>query len=528
MSASGGDPRDVTVGNRVTDQTQGWAVRLGGLDRRIAWFVDQVRRTIRRPSRLFFVPFSYLFLSGESDLALRILRLIPKRLCGRRASNELNFIAGHQLLQLNRPVAAWQYFEQCLRDGSDPQHLFIGALCLYHGLGRFAEAQVLLRRANDIRDNEARQLGVAEFRGRVLDDIWTRHIGHTAGLDYVIKLGILEGRERDDTLLYIPSTSHIANRFLLDQVRPLLKLVERPADLPFGEPAVKVLRFDYLGPRMPDGTTVYFWDLAARTYRRWHAEGRPPLLTFPPETDERGWRALRGVGVPPGAWFVAMHVRAGAWKRHHLGLHQVLNAEIATYLPAIAEVTRRGGWVIRMGDATMPPLPPMPNVIDYCHSDLRADWMDVFLAARCRFMLGTSSGPAYLAPLYGVPSVLTNWWPPAQRPWHAMDLFVPKMQQHIEDGRYLTLRETLAEPYSYCHSVDYLAETQKVRVVDNDPDVICAAVAEMLDRLDRTGTLDAEVEHLRAEASRIYDACGAHGMGQLAGGFVRAHAAFMK
>jgi hypothetical protein len=36
------------------------------------------------------------------------------------------------------------------------------------------------------------------------------------------------------------------------------------------------------------------------------------------------------------------------------------------------------------------------------------------------------------------------------------------------------------------------------------------------------------VEHLRAEASHIYDACGAHGMGQLAGGFVRAHTAFMK
>jgi putative glycosyltransferase (TIGR04372 family) len=344
----------------------------------------------------------------------------------------------------------------------------------------------------------------------------------------VVKLGILEGRDRDDTILYIPASGHVANRFLLKQFRPHLKLVVRPADLPFAESAAKVLRFDYLGPRMPDGTTTYFWELAARTQLRWHAQQRPPLLALPPETEERGWSALRGAGVPPDAWFVAMHVRAGTWKRHHLGLHRVLNAETATYLPAIAEITRRGGWVVRMGDHTMPPLPPMPNVIDYCHSALRADWMDVFLAARCRFMLGTSSGPAYLPALYGVPSVLTNWWPPAQRPWHPMDLFVPKLHQRIDDERNLTLSETLAEPFSYCHCIDYLAKTGPVRVVDNDPGMISAAVLEMLDRLDGSGTVDAEVERLRAQADRIYEACSAHGMGQLAGSFIRAHAALIK
>ena len=46
------------------------------------------------------------------------------------------------------------------------------------------------------------------------------------------------------------------------------------------EPAVNALRFDYLGPRIPDGATSYFWDVAATTHGRWHAEGRAPLLTF--------------------------------------------------------------------------------------------------------------------------------------------------------------------------------------------------------------------------------------------------------
>lgn len=508
----------------MTVQVQARRAQLGEW---IAFILDQSRKTIRRPSRLFIIPFGYLMLSLSlsrgSGVALSILRVIPRRWAGRDAWSGLNFGAGHQLLQLNRPEQAWQRFDQCLRDSTDPDHYLPGAVCLYHGLGRFSDAMALLRRANDLRADEARALGVENCRQRVLDNIWASNIGHTAILDYVVKLGILEGRDRDDTILYVPPGSHVSNRFLLEQFKPHLKFIERPADLPFAEPAVKALRFDLLGPRLPNGTTVYLWDVAAETYRRWDGEKKAPLLTFPAETDERGWRALRGAGLPAGAWFVALHVRAGTWKRHHLDLHRVLNAEISTYMPAIAEITRRGGWVIRMGDATMPPLPPTPNVLDYCHSDLRADWMDIFLAARCRFMLGTSSGPAYLPALYGVPSVLTNWWPPGQPPWHSSDLFIPKLHRRIDDGRYLTLRETLAEPFSFCHSVNVLAGSWNIRVEDNDADVIRAATVEMLDRLDGVGTKDTEVERLRTQADRIYDASGCHGMGRLAASFVRAH-----
>ena len=89
-----------------------------------------------------------------------------------------------------------------------------------------------------------------------------------------------------------------------------------------------------------------------------------------------------------GAWFVPLHVREGTYDGRRAGLHGIHNAEMATYLPAIAEITRRGGWVIRMGDPGMSRMPPLPNVIDYCHSDLRADWMDIFIATQGRFMLG--------------------------------------------------------------------------------------------------------------------------------------------
>ena len=55
------------------------------------------------------------------------------------------------------------------------------------------------------------------------------------------------------------------------------------------------------------------------------------------------------------------------------------NANPLDYLKAIKAVTNAGGWVFRMGDSSMTPLPSMPQVIDYAHHEIQSDWMDVFL-----------------------------------------------------------------------------------------------------------------------------------------------------
>jgi putative glycosyltransferase (TIGR04372 family) len=376
----------------------------------------------------------------------------------------------------------------------------------------------LLERANALGFAEVERRGLGKLPYRVLDSVWARHIGHTATLDYVVRLGALEGRERNDTILYLPPGSKVANPYLLQQVAGQLRIVDNPADLPFGVSAVQALHYDYLAPYLPNGTTAYFWDLAGKTYERWLEQGKGPLLKLPEETAVRGWTALHGSGVPQNAWFVALHVREAKWDERSTGAHGVLNANIETYMPAIAEITRRGGWVIRMGDPSMKPLPTLPNVIDYCHSSLRADWMDIFIATQCRFMLGTSSGPAVIPGVYGVPMLLTNWWPPAQRPWHASDIFIPKMMRRLTNGQYLTLSETLTEPFSYCHSRRYLAELG-IGVEDNDPETIRAGVEEMLARLDAGE--DAEVADLRVRADRIYRSHGVRGMGQLTRGFLQ-------
>jgi putative glycosyltransferase (TIGR04372 family) len=489
---------------------------------------DQVMRTLRRPSRLLYIPF--LLPSYLPRLLMRLLSILPVRWPRGEWGKTFRLAVGNLvLLRYDRPEHAWHWLQRVLGSGrASTEEYFLAAVCLYQGLGRLGDATALFKRANDHDFETAQTLGLTQRPYRVLDEQWARHIGDTATLDYVIKQQILDGRSRGDTILYVPPGGRTGNRFLVEQMAQHLRLVERAADLPFAAAAVPVLRYHYQFPRQPDGSTEFFWGLAGRTHQRWHREKRGALLALPPEVAARGFALLQAAGVPRGAWFVALHARDITWRGLNAGMQAIRNAVMETYLPAIAEITGRGGFVVRMGDADAPSLPPLAGVIDYCRGDMRSDWMDIFLLARSRFMLASASGPSFVPPLYGVPAVLTNWWPPGMRPWHVTDIFIPKMLRRRADGRYLTLSETLREPFSYCHSPRYLADHEGTVVEDNDPEIIRAAVAEMLSRLDGEAARDADVTELRARADCIYQAHGHSGMGWLAADFLRRYGDFVE
>ena len=490
--------------------------------------LDQIGHYVRRPSRLFIA--ALLLPSHFPRLLTLLLSILPVDWPRGERGKAFRLAVGNLvLLRHDRPAQAWHWMKRVLRSGSrSTEEYFLGAVCLYQGLGRMREATALFARANERDFAQAKALGVERLPYRVLDEIWARHIGDAAILDYVIKLDILEGRRPQDIILYAPPGGRIGNRFLVEQLAQRLRLVERADDLPFAAAAVGALHYHYQFPRQPDGSTVFFWDLASRTHQRWHKEGRGPLLELPPDVAAQGWALLEKAGVPRGAWFVAWHVRDIRWRGLTAGLQAIRNADTASYLQAIDEITRRGGFVIRMGDGETAPLPPLANVIDYRHSDMRADWMDVFLLARSRFVLGSASGPIFVPPLYGVPVVLTNWWPPAMRPWHASDIYIPKLAKRAADETYLTLSETLREPVSYCHSLRHLRAREGIVVEDNDPELIRDAVAEMLTRLDGGSSSDADVADVRMRADRIYQSHGHFGMARLAAGFLRRHGDFVR
>jgi putative glycosyltransferase (TIGR04372 family) len=483
-------------------------------EKEINFAAAQAKKIMRRPYRLVRyllrpIMLSRLAISAAQVVVWCMLRLgiarhrIPKLFGYIIASGE--FLRGQRLLDENKPEESWRAFEKCFEYSVDYHHFTIGGVCLHVGLGRMREAIKFYRQSNRIRLAHRATIGAGKYeRYCLLDTFWAAHIGHAAQIDYVIKLRMLEGRDPSDTILYLTPGARVMNRFLVEQWNPHLRLITDPRELPFPEKFVKYLALDFYVPGVSEVGRYYLWELAARTYRRWSEKDRAPILNLPAEVQDRGRKALARAGVPHDAWFVGLHVREMGFQPHHDELHNVLNAKIEDYLPAIDEIVRRGGWVIRMGDPSMTPLPPLPNVLDYCHSAIRSDWMDVFLAATNRLFIGTASGVCYVAQNYGVPCVLTNWWPPAQRPWHPGDIFVPKLLRRMQNGRVLSLEESLNEPFGYCNSIGYLRERHGVTVQDNHPEDIRAAVVEMFERMDGRPNYDQSDLAMRERAERIY------------------------
>jgi putative glycosyltransferase (TIGR04372 family) len=215
---------------------------------------------------------------------------------------------------------------------------------------------------------------------------------------------------------------------------------------------------------------------------------------------KRGWVNLRRLAVPENAWFACVHCRESdySYKRGR-DIATIHDADVNNYFPAMEEIVDRGGWIIRIGDPFMKPIPKMKNVIDYAHLDIKSDWMDVFLCASCKFLLGSNSGLSALPSAFGVPCAIANVGGPisAVLPYGPEDIGIPKFLWSEKEKRYLNFQEILSSPVGD-FPFDYLFSANDIRAVENSPEDIKELAIEMLDRLEGKLEYSEEDERLQA------------------------------
>ena len=261
-----------------------------------------------------------------------------------------------------------------------------------------------------------------------------------------------------------------------------------------------------------NGKPTYIEFAIGQVQHQWELEGRAPLLSISDSDSNRGWQSLLDHGIPPGSWFVCLHVRDGNyWHEDSDSPDAYRNADIKTYIKAIETITKKGGWVIRVGDAKMTALPEMDNFFDYACSSLKSDWMDIFLCSSCRFFLGTNSG-LYLVPYtFGVPCVLTNWLPMTGRPRSKHDLFILKLLYSIRNDRLLSFEEGMSPSLAQCYTQqDY--EKLEIKIIDNSPEDIQDLVFEMLNRLDGAQCYTESDLQLKNKYDKLFSAQSQYGM----------------
>ena len=323
-------------------------------------------------------------------------------------------------------------------------------------------------------------------------------MGHLAGeFDCYIKEGILGLRPPYKTVAFF-NPKFVVNLHILSYWKKYLFLMEGGPFLVFLLSSLSRNRFTGYNVEK----YFSFWIRSDSTHpgiqKKYY--GRPPLLSLTDFDHKRGWMELQKLGVPKNAWFVCVHGREKGYALYRDNASSIRNVDINSYFLAMQEIVDRGGWIVRIGDSTMKPIPKMKNVIDYAHLDIKSDWLDVFLSASCKFLLGSNSGLSYLSNVFGVRSVLANIAGPFSLvlPYGPDDIGIPKLLWSIKEKRYLRFKEILSSPLSNIFSDDQFIPNG-IQAVENSPEDIKAVMVEMLDMLEGKLKYSAEDECLQAQ-----------------------------
>jgi len=221
----------------------------------------------------------------------------------------------------------------------------------------------------------------------------------------------------------------------------------------------------------PDGLNSFSWkSVEQQNWKRQYEEFIPPRLN---QEKHRYAEQIRvRMGIPLSDWFVCLHVPEA--QTCHIR-HSTIN----NYLEAIRIVTVAGGWIVRLGSATMTPLSDMERVIDYAHTPHKSELMDIYLISQCRFFLGSNSGPPAVAFLFRRPYILVNIteWSLAL-PLNRGDLALTKHVFSRSRNRFLSVKEMLEEPFSI--QVFGSTSANEYIMVENTPEEIREVVNEFL------------------------------------------------
>jgi putative glycosyltransferase (TIGR04372 family) len=348
-------------------------------------------------------------------------------------------------------------------------------------LGILGDQRTFLRLLEVRKTSQARLLRCLRMHRapvRYMGNYWARKIGHLGQIEFYFrpwKLGLVPSYR---PVILVGDVQQVANKPLLDYWKRHFEVIAHPPECERRALEARMLDIDLHVFESTDRGRpfVFYKDACVRAWQQWESEKRGPTFTIDPKHEEMGRATLDALGVPRDAWFATFHVRepgfagdAGPGPR---------NASIENYIPAMQDIVARGGYVVRIGNPGLRPLPKLSGVIDLAHNDQRSDQLDLYALAACRLFVGMASGPAQVPHLFGVPTVYTNWIPIPDYPFHGNALLIPKIHRDR-----LTRRKLPYRLFVGLHT-DYQNKDEGILFEENGAQDIRDVVIEMLDRLD--------------------------------------------
>ena len=227
---------------------------------------------------------------------------------------------------------------------------------------------------------------------------------------------------------------------------------------------------------------------------------RIPTLTFTEEEIRLGNELDRGMSLGPEQPYVCLAFSSKNYrinadyaidKYNNLGKGKKGNLfeiipEIASYIPAINEITKKGIAVVRTGIFEDEQLPTNlgPLVHDYSFG-AQSPFGDVWLYSKCMFSFaGGGSGSHWFASIFNIPCVFTDQFI-VTGAYLDRDLFIMQMPWLIAEKRFATF-EWMSRKENFEWALDESRIGIEYNLVKNTPSQIIDVIEEMLERLNGT------------------------------------------
>jgi len=277
---------------------------------------------------------------------------------------------------------------------------------------------------------------------RIIPYEWLTQIGHIGMIDALLKMQRL-GMRPDCNWLLLAPRNKIANYEFLKCFDKYLVIIEDIDLINTLFPYQRVFGEQFNCYVNEQGQSIDWSDAAARAFIEWDNQERGPLISADAVTIKRGEDKLRALGMPDNSWFVVLHVRSSGFYGEGFGFIQKhRNAPLRSYIPAIKRIHEEGGWVIRIGDSSMPKLKGMPMTIDLAHNPARSRVLDVYLWSHAKFFIGTTSGPTNAVIAFNTPTLLVNCVSNYAQSWNNNVIFILKPFWSKKEKRFLKMRES--------------------------------------------------------------------------------------
>lgn len=242
-----------------------------------------------------------------------------------------------------------------------------------------------------------------------------------------------------------------------------------------------------------------------------------PHLSFFSDELKRGRIELAKLGVDIDRPIVCLIVRNGGYYATRGEVesqgYELLNFDISTFELAAKSLVSRGYQVVRMGTGSEKPFGAgISGVFDYANSPLRSEFLDIYIAARCKFAVSTQTGPdavclAFRRPVCYIDvarfsqfffgSKLAYWNPSELR----------------RDGTRLTLKEIVSSDVVWIKDPDDFIR-HRIQSIRSTPQQIERLVGGFVDLYEKGFTMSPHDHDLSTQAQEIIESgMGERGMG---------------